>query len=182
MGQPALLIVLRGEINLAGKKKGGNTVEAVWRLAEPIAQSLGLSLWDVRFEKEGVQWFLRIFVDKPEGVGIDDCVEMSRAVNDPLDELDPIDCAYCMEVCSPGMGRELVRPAHFKAYLGSPVQVRAIRPLADGRREFTAVLKSYEDGVLTLLDGGNELALAQNTLSRVRLVDDDFVGGFEEDE
>ncbi len=70
-----------------------------------------------------------------------------------------------MEVCSPGLGRELVRPAHFKAYLGSPVQVRTIRPLADGRREFTAVLKSYEDGVLTLLDGGNETALAQNTLS-----------------
>ena len=74
---------------MAAKKKGGNTVALVRRLAEPIARDLGLMLWDVRFVKEGADWFLRIFIDKPEGIGIEDCEAMSRAINGPLDELDP---------------------------------------------------------------------------------------------
>ncbi|MBR4766126.1 MAG: ribosome maturation factor RimP, partial [Clostridia bacterium] len=71
---------------MAGKGKGGNTVAAVWQIAEPIAQSLGLELWDVRFVKEGVSWYLRIFIDKEGGVGIEDCENMSRAIDGPLDE------------------------------------------------------------------------------------------------
>ena len=68
---------------MAAKKKGGNTVALVRRLAEPIARDLGLMLWDVRFVKEGADWFLRIFIDKPEGIGIEDCEAMSRAINGP---------------------------------------------------------------------------------------------------
>ena len=83
---------------LAEKKKGGNTAAVVRQLAGPIAESLGYLLWDVRFVKEGADWFLRIYIDKPGGIGIDDCVAMSRAVNDPLDALDPIDREYCLEV------------------------------------------------------------------------------------
>ena len=68
--------------------KGGNTVKTVWELAEPVAAELGLRLWDVRFLKEGSQWYLRIFIDKDGGVSIDDCVDMTHAINGPLDELD----------------------------------------------------------------------------------------------
>ena len=82
------------------RKKGGNTVAQVWELAKPLAEELGLTLWDVRFVKEGAQWYLRIFIDKEDGVGIDDCVAMSHAIDKPLDELDPIHQAYCLEVCS----------------------------------------------------------------------------------
>ena len=81
------------------RKKGGNTVAQVWELAKPLAEELGLTLWDVRFVKEGAQWYLRIFIDKEDGVGIDDCVAMSHAIDKPLDELDPISQAYCLEVC-----------------------------------------------------------------------------------
>ena len=68
------------------KGKGGNTVAAVWEIAEPIAEELGLVIWDIRFVKEGTDWFLRIFIDKDGGVGITDCENMSRAIDKPLDE------------------------------------------------------------------------------------------------
>jgi ribosome maturation factor RimP len=86
--------------------------------------SLGLSLWDVRYVKEGAQWYLRIFIDKPDGVSIDDCEKVSRAVNDPLDALDPIENAYCLEVCSPGIERELKCIEHIEACEGWDVEVK----------------------------------------------------------
>lgn len=86
---------------MASKGKGGITVNTVWNIAQPIAESLGLELWDVRFEKEGADWFLRVFIDKDGGVSIDDCVDMSHALDKPLDEADPIEQSYCLEVCSP---------------------------------------------------------------------------------
>ena len=133
------------------RKKGGNTVAQVWELAKPLAEELGLTLWDVRFVKEGAQWYLRIFIDKEDGVGIDDCVAMSHAIDKPLDELDPIHQAYCLEVCSPGIDRELVRPEHFEAFMGAPVRVRLIRPMEDGTREFLGLLLEYgEDRSLVL--------------------------------
>ena len=66
---------------MPSKGKGGTTVNTVWEIAEPIAQSLGLELWDVRFEKEGAGWYLRVFIDKEDGVSIDDCVDMSHALD-----------------------------------------------------------------------------------------------------
>ena len=167
-----------------GGKKRGNTVEIVRGLAQPIAQELGLFLWDVRFVKEGADWFLRIFIDKPDGIGIDDCVAMSRAINDPLDRLDPIDQAYCLEVCSPGLNRELTRDEHFEAFLGWPVEVRLIRPLEDGRRELTGVLEEYSGGpggeLLLHMEEEEPLRIARAAVSRVRLSDDEISGGMEE--
>ena len=114
---------------MASKGKGGSTVAAVTAIAQPIAERLGLRLWDVRFVKEGADWFLRVFIDKDGGVGIDDCVAMSHALDKPLDEADPIEQSYCLEVSSPGTDRELTRPAHFEACLGERVRARLIRPL-----------------------------------------------------
>ena len=76
---------------MANRKKGGSTAEAVWSLCEPIVNSLGLELWDVRYLKEGAQWYLRVFIDKQEGVTIEDCENVSRAIDEPLDQLDPVD-------------------------------------------------------------------------------------------
>lgn len=176
------LFCLYFEVNeLALKKKNGNTVDIVWKLAQPIAAELGLTIWDVRFLKEGADWFLRIFIDKEGGIGIEDCEAMSRAINKPLDDLDPIEQSYCLEVSSPGIDRELVRDEHFQAFLGMPVKVKLIRPLADGRRELTAELKDFADGVMTLQPEGLEtISLAKKETSWVRLVEDDFVGGIEE--
>ena len=105
---------------------------------------MGLRLWDVRFEKEGSGWYLRYFIDKPGGVCIDDCERFSRAVDPLLDEADPIEQSYCLEVSSPGVERELTRPWHFEENLGRPVTARLISPRG-GVREFSGTLLRYAD-------------------------------------
>ena len=135
-----------------GKKQGpgaGNTVAVCTRLAQPVAEELGLQLWDVRFVKEGADWYLRFFIDREGGVTIDDCEEMSRRMDKLLDEADPIACSYCLEVSSPGVERELSRPEHFEQFLGWPVKVRTIRPV-DGVREFVGLLERWDGETASL--------------------------------
>ena len=126
------------------KKKGG-VAERVREMAEPLARELGLSIWDVQFLKEGADWFLRIFIDKEDGVGIDDCVDMTHALSPVLDREDPIPQEYMLEVSSPGLERKLTRPEHFAAYAGRPVRIRLIRPLENGVRELTGLLLRTEE-------------------------------------
>lgn len=167
-------------IGLAERKKGG-VAEAVRALAEPFAEGLGLTVWDVRFVREGGQWFLRIFIDKPGGVGLDDCERLSRALDAPLDEADPVPQSYCLEVSSPGVNRELTREEHFRAFAGSRVCVRLIRPGEDGNRQVFGSLLDFAGGVVTIgSDSGEKLAIPLKSAASVRLAEDDFVGGNEE--
>ncbi len=156
------------------KSKGGVTVAKVWELCEPIVRELGVSLWDVRYLKEGADWYLRIFIDKPGGVNIDDCERVSRAVNEPLDRLDPIENSYCLEVCSPGIERELVRDEHFAQFIGADIMVKMLRPIEGIGREFNGKLKSYEDGMVTIEDhsGENEVTINKKEAAWIKL--DDF--------
>lgn len=157
---------------MASKGKGGNTVSTVWELAEPIAKQLGYELWDVRFEKEGADWFLRIFIDKEDGISINDCVDMTHALDEPLDEADPIDQSYCLEVCSPGLERPLKRDSHFEKSIGKLVQVKMIRPL-NGERELKGTLTGYDNGNFELtLEDGAKLIINKKETSYVKL--DDF--------
>ncbi len=151
-----------------------NTVSAVWDIAQPIAESLGLILWDVRFQKEGTNWYLRIFIDKEGGVGIEDCVAMSHAIEEPLDEADPIEQSYNLQVSSPGLERDLVRDEHFRRFLGEKIMLKLPRAV-DGQKEFHGVLEQYDDGTLTLVYGDNKtLTVNKKETSWVRL--DDFPG------
>lgn len=156
------------------KSKGGVTVSKVWELCEPIVEGLGLKLWDVRYVKEGADWFLRVYIDKPEGIDITDCEKVSRAINDPLDELDPIENAYCLEVCSPGIERELVRDEHFEQFIGADIMVKMLRPIEGIGREFAGVLTAYEDGMVTITDhsGENEMTISKKDAAWIKL--DDF--------
>ncbi len=129
--------------------KGGNTIKAVREIVEPYAEELGLRIWDVRFLKEGASWYLRIFIDKDGGVCIDDCVDLTHAINKPLDEADPIEQAYFLEVSSPGVERDLVRDEHFTEFLGEKIKVKMIRPV-DGKREFSGILEEYDGGNITI--------------------------------
>ncbi len=156
------------------KSKGGITVSRVRELCKPIVEGLGLSLWDVRYVKEGADWFLRIFIDKPEGVGIDDCEKVSRAINDPIDELDPIENAYCLEVCSPGVERELINDEHFEQFIGADIMVKMLRPIEGIGREFAGVLIGYDGGMVTISDhsGENEVTISKKDAAWIKL--DDF--------
>jgi ribosome maturation factor RimP len=154
------------------KGKGGNVSAAVWNIAQPVADRLGLEIWDIRFLKEGTDWFLRIFIDKDGGVDITDCENFSRAIDAPLDELDPIEQSYCLEVSSPGLERELTRPDHFEKYTGAGIKVKMIRPV-NGVREFKGVLESYDGGMIVLrLDDGSAMNIEKKETSYIRL--DDF--------
>ena len=156
------------------KSKGGVTVSKVWELCEPIVKDFGLSLWDVRYEKEGADWYLRIFIDKEGGVDITDCEKVSRAINTPLDELDPIENAYCLEVCSPGIERELVRDEHFMQFIGADIMVKMRRPIEGIGKDFCGVLKGYDDGMVTIADhsGENEVTINKKDAAWIKL--DDF--------
>lgn len=154
------------------KGKGGNVVNAVWELAEPIAKELGLEIWDVRFLKEGTDWILRIFIDKEEGIDIEDCVNMTHAIDKPLDDLDPIDQSYSLEVSSPGVERDLTRPEHFEKYKGANIKVKLIRPV-DGQREFNGVLEDSDGKLFVLrLENGSAMEIDKKETAYIKL--DDF--------
>ncbi|MGN0526259.1 MAG: ribosome maturation factor RimP [Acutalibacteraceae bacterium] len=152
-----------------------NTVSQVWDMAEPIAEELGLILWDVVFEKEGANWYLKIFIDKDGGVGIDDCVNMSHALDEPLDKADLIDRQYNLQVSSPGIERKLTRDFHFDYALGENVILRLIRPY-ENKREFKGVLiDCSEDGAVTIeLDEDNTMTCEKKEIAWVKLDDLDF--------
>lgn len=131
----------------------------------------GVELWDVRFEKEGSLWFLRVYLDKEGGVTIDDCETVSRALSPVLDQADPIEQSYILEVSSPGVERDLVKDWHFQKYVGSPVQVRLIRPV-EGIRDFTGIMTGCEEaGITLLLDDDLEMQVLKSEAAYIRLVD-----------
>ena len=155
-------------------KKKGNVSQRVWEMCGPLAQELGLSLWDVQFVKEGADWFLRVFIDKEGGVSIDDCVDMTHALSPVLDREDPIPQEYLLEVSSPGLERRLTRPEHFAAYVGRPVRARLIRPLENGQRELCGILlRAEEDGQLEIqLDEETSVTVEKKECSSIQSVDE----------
>ena len=156
------------------KRKGGTTVESVTAVVLPIVESLGLRLWDVRLVKEGAALYLRVFIDKDEGVMIDDCEAVSRAIDGPLDELDPVDGEYTLEVCSPGIERELVKDEHFEQFIGADVMVKMIRPIEGIGREFCGKLKAYDRPNVTIEDHSGENEVTFNRKDAVYVKLDDF--------
>lgn len=144
-----------------------NIAAAVEQLALPVAQGLGLEIWDVEFVKEGADYFLRVFIDKPEGVSIEDCEQFSRAFDPVLDEADPVDKAYCFEVSSPGIERELTRPEHFEKLKGQEIRVCLYRP-KDGKKEFIGTLISGGDEVIIESDN-EQLKFSKQDCAAVRL-------------
>lgn len=162
------------------KDKKENTVGVAARLVSPLIEERGLELWDVRFEKEGSQWYLRYFIDKDGGVNIGDCEFISRAVEKLLDEADPIEQSYTLEVSSPGIERELVKDWHYERYIGSDVNVRLIRAVDGGGRDFTGrLLSKTGDEIKILLGGDIEMVFSKAEAASVRLAADYNDGGLD---
>ena len=144
--------------------------ELTAELAAPAIAEQGCTLWDVEYVKEAGTWYLRILLDKEGGVDILDCEEISRKVSDLLDEADPIEGSYTLEVGSAGAERVLKRPGDFQRYLGSPVLVKLYRNL-DGRKEFPGKLSAYDEatGDVTITDGSGERTFPKKDVALVRL-------------
>lgn len=141
-------------------------------LAEPLAKELGLILWDVVFEKEGASWYLRVYIDKEDGVEIDDCEAFSRPFNKILDDEDFIEQSYFFEVCSPGLARQLRKKEHFERYKGEVVRARLIRAL-DGEKEIRGTLDDFDKDSVTI--GGKQVKLSDT--AHIKLCDDDDLFG-----
>lgn len=142
--------------------------DTVAALALPVVEGAGCTLWDVEYVKEAGQWFLRVYIDKEGGVSIDDCEAVSRPLSDLLDQADPIEGSYTFEVSSAGADRVLKKPEHFARFLGREVELKLYRP-REGRKEFVGVLKTYEDGNVTLDMDGGETVFTKQEIALVRL-------------
>lgn len=156
--------------------KGGNTVAAVYEMVKPITDELGLVLWDVVFEKEGAYWYLRVYIDRDDGMpDMNDCENVTRPLSKLLDEKDPIEQSYILEVGSPGLGRELKKEEHFRRYMECPVRIRFIRETENGEKELIAALKEYNKDSVTVAYDGEERVIKLADTAFIRLYDDEDI-------
>ena len=156
------------------KKSSGAVAANVRALAEPIAHALGYDLWDVEYVKEGADYYLRIEIDRPEGITIDDCEKMHRAIDPVLDEADPIEDAYHLEVSSCGVEREPKTDAHINACIGWRVEVR-LYAAWDGAKSWIGELRGLDEtgAVLVACDpDGTVRAFPKEKIASVRTVYD----------
>jgi ribosome maturation factor RimP len=137
------------------KPKIAATVE---ELIQPVIEDGGLELVDVTFTKEGNGWYLRIFIDKPGGVGIDDCQNISRKVDQILDEKDPIPQSYTLEVSSPGIERPLRKLADYDRFSGSLAKITTYAPL-EGKNSFRGRLIGLRGSDVVLSVNGSEIII-----------------------
>ena len=142
--------------------------ELAAELAEPIVQAAGCTLWDVEYVKEAGTWFLRVYIDKEGSVSINDCEAVSRPLSDKLDESDPIEGSYTLEVSSAGADRVLKKPEHFRQFTGAEVEVRLYRP-REGRKDFVGVLQAWTEGDITLDMGGRTVTFDKQEVALTRL-------------
>lgn len=142
--------------------------ELVTKLALPVVEEAGCELWDVEYVREAGTWFLRIYIDKDGGVDILDCEKVSRVLSDLLDEADPIEGSYTLEVSSAGAERPLKRPGDFARFMGSPVAVKLYKA-RNGRKEFAGVLAGYEDGNVTITVGDAAMTFTKEEVALCRL-------------
>ncbi|QEW05503.1 MULTISPECIES: ribosome maturation factor RimP [Nitrincola] len=138
-------------------------------LIRPAISALGFDLWGVEFRSAGKQSTLRIYIDGPEGVTVDDCARVSHQVSGILDVEDPIAEQYLLEVSSPGMDRPLYTLEQYQAHLGHQLEVRLRVPF-EGRRRFKGVLNGVEGDEILLVVDDHEYLLPLDFIDRARLV------------
>lgn len=140
-------------------------------ILEPIAEKAEVEIYDIEYVKEGSDWYLRCYINKPEGVNIGDCETVSRALSDELDRMDFIEDAYILEVSSPGLGRALKKDKHFEKSLGSEVDIKTYKAI-DGVKDFTGVLKAYDEKTITIEEEDGERTFDKKEVASVKLTID----------
>lgn len=137
-------------------------------LLQPIAAAHGVEIYDVEYVKEGSDYYLRAYIDKPEGVGILDCENVSRALSDALDQEDFIPDAYILEVSSPGLGRTLKKDRHLAHSIGKEVEIKLYKPL-DGVKEYAGMLKTFDENSIVLTEDAGDRIFIRSDIAVIRL-------------
>lgn len=155
------------------KKPAKNIAGRVKELLEPTVEGLGYVLWDVEYVKEGAEWFLRITLDSEEGININDCEKVHMEISPMLDEADPIEGSYRLEVSSPGIERDLKNPMHYNACVGWDVEVKLFTAF-EGRKSIKGILVGYdeENNSFTINENGNDVVLEKSLVSKIKTVYD----------
>lgn len=138
------------------------------QLLLPIAMENNVYVYDVEYVKEGSDYYLRAYIDKEEGVNIQDCENVSRALSDALDKADFIPDAYILEVSSPGLGRTLKKDKHLQASLGEEVEIKLFRPI-DKCKEFSGVLDGFDADSIRIVAEGEMKSFSRNDIALIRL-------------
>lgn len=141
------------------------------QLLQPIAEANGVNIYDVEYVKEGSDYYLRAYIDKPEGVNIQDCENVSRRLSDELDREDFIQDAYILEVSSPGLGRILKKDKHLQASIGQDVEIKLFKPV-DKCREFSGVLEGFDAEQVTIRNGDTAITLKRTDIAVIQLAID----------
>ena len=145
-----------------------NVAGTVAELVAPVAEEMGIILWDVEFVKEGTKKILRVTIDSEEGIDINTCEAFHRTIDPMLDEADPIDESYYLEVTSPGIEREIKTNAHIEMCRGEKVEIKLFAP-KDGIKSAVGILESYEDGVITI-SGDTSLSFKKEEVSKIKTI------------
>ena len=153
---------------MAGNK---NIAETVFDFLLPVVNGLGFYLWDVEYVKEGSEWYLRITIDSEDGITIDDCEVVHRAIDPVIDEHDPIENSYHLEVSSPGIERVLRTAEHIEAFAGEEVEAKLFAAI-DGKKTIRGILGGINDGVVTITVGENTYEIEHKKISRMTTVFD----------
>jgi ribosome maturation factor RimP len=134
----------------------------------PVVTELGYRIWDITYAKIGADYHLEITIDSDAGIQIEDCERVHRAIDPILDEADPIEGFYYLEVSSPGIERELRTEEHVQAFIGARVEAKLFSP-KDGKRAIRGTLAALKEGgaVAITEDGGEEILLQSNEISRL---------------
>jgi len=142
--------------------------QAVEELLLPIMDDVQCELVDIEYKKEGSQWYLRIYIDKPGGIIIDDCQIVSERISELLDKSDPIPYSYFLEVSSPGLDRILKKDSDFEKYKGSKVDISLFKPL-NGKKKVQGELVGLIDNELVIKDKSEVLSIKRSDIAVVRL-------------
>lgn len=137
-------------------------------MATPIAEENGCFIYDIEYVKEGGAKYLRVFIDREEGVSLDECEAVSRKLSEVLDKVDPIKENYYLEVSSPGVERKLTQDVHFERYMGSAVDIGLYKPM-NGSRVLSGELSDYCDSIVTVNCDGEKIDIPRNETAYVKL-------------
>ena len=146
--------------------------EQVTERIAPEVEKLGYLLWDVFYGKEGQNLILRLTIDSPNGIGIQDCEKVSRAIDPILDTMPSLTDAYSFEVSSPGLGRKIRTDAQYEAYWGKEILVHLIRADETGERDFEGILKSFDMDSISLETEKGIVTLQRSGISYTKANDD----------
>jgi len=137
-------------------------------ILRPITERYGVEIYDVEYVKEVGDYFLRAYIDKENGVTIEDCENVSRALSALLDNDDFIEDAYTLEVSSPGLGRTLKKDKHLQKSIGAQIEIKTYKPI-DGKKEFSGILKSFDHDTVVVEEEEQETSFHRADIAQIRL-------------